>query len=306
MNEIIMEKKLSTYFSTYFFFFAISFFLVSCSPKLQGIVEENNHIHAIAFDPTELEVMYVATHHYLEKIDLESGDKERIGRYGDDFMGFVIASDGTFYSSGHSPDVANVGIRKSTDKGKTWQTLAYEGYDFHDMAVSPADTPIIYAWSTPPREFLTVSGDGGNNWNEVETKGLKGSILSLGTDHQRKDVLYAGTLYGLFFSDNEGKNWQEITALKNNPVIAIADDPVTEGIIYISTARQGVLKTKNSGKLWEELNQGSGGIQENLPISLTVNSHIPEEVYAITKHSKIYIFQEGDENGNGWKEFSLK
>ena len=154
MEKDLKSKRIFLLFSTIFLF--LSFFISSCAPgNSQGgisgekIVEDKNHIHALAFDLTQPGVMYVATHYYLEKIDLQTGRREQLGKYGDDYMGFVIAGDGMFYASGHSPQVANVGIRKSADKGKTWETLAYEGYDFHDMTVSSAtDIQNVYAWST--------------------------------------------------------------------------------------------------------------------------------------------------------------
>lgn len=283
-----MKKILILVVSSFLLFSAL---LTSCS--FQKNSEKNNHIHTIVFDPTEENTFYLATHYYLEKHF--QGKKEQVGSYGDDLMGFVIASDGSFYASGHSPSVNNVGIRKSTDKGKTWQTLAYEGLDFHEISMSYATPLVIYAWSTPPREFLTISRDGGKTWQEVKTEGLKGTVFSLTADHQLPTRIYAGTLYGLFVSNNEGKNWQEVPALKNNPVIAIADAPTIEGTLYVAT-QQGVFVTKNEGIFWEKLNNGLEDITENILGGLAINPH-SEEIYGITKHSTIYRYE-----GELWKE----
>lgn len=289
-------------------FFALSIFLLllfSCSPKTSfSLVEEGNHIHSLTFDPTEEGVMYIATHHYLEKINLETKQRERIGRSGDDFMGFVIASDGTFYASGHSPQVANVGIRKSTDKGKTWTTLAYEGVDFHDMAISYANPKVIYAWSTPPEEFLTVSRDGGETWERVsEMQEIKGNIFALEADEQQPEKLYAGTLFGLFISEDGGKNWVAEDSLKSVPIVALADDPLQEGKLTVATADK-ILQTVDGGKTWQDIT-GNFNQKEEMFIFLATDL-ATEKVYGVTKHSKVYVFEkENSEEEKEWKDFSL-
>lgn len=280
-------------------------FLFSCSPKTNSsLVEEGNHIHSLAFDPTEGEIMYLATHYYLEKINLKTGEKQRFSQ-GQDYMGFVITSDGTFYASGHSPQVANVGIRKSTDKGKTWTTLAYEGVDFHDMAISYANPKVIYAWSTPPEEFLTVSMDGGEIWEKVlEMNGLQGSIFALEADEQQPEKLYAGTLFGLFISEDGGKNWVGEDSLKSVPIVALVDDPLQEGKLTVATADK-ILQTVDGGKTWQGIT-GNFNQKEEMFVFLTTDL-ATEKAYGVTKHSKVYVFEKGNsEEEKEWRDFSLK
>src|SRR3989338_1861097 len=144
--------------------------LFSCSPA----IEKENHIHSLAFDPTEEGTLYKATHYYIEKE--KNGQRERVG-VDNDYMGFVIAGDGTFYSSGHSAPIPNVGIRRSTDQGNSWQVIAYKGMDFHDIAISYADPSIIYAYSSGGVLIFIVSKDQGKTWMEINAK-PKGSIFT--------------------------------------------------------------------------------------------------------------------------------
>ncbi len=275
-------------------FILASFLLLSCSSR----IENKNHIHALAFDPTETGVMYIATHYFLEKHADEK--RERIGKYGDDFMGFSIAKDGTFYSSGHSPTIPNVGIRKSSDEGKSWQILRYEGLDFHDLAVSYANPEVVYAWSTPPANLLVLSKDSGQTWEEVETD-FRQNLFVLAADHQQENKLYAGTLLGLFISEDYGKNWKEIEELQNTAIFALADDPVTAGIMYVSTHNRGILKTADDGNSWEEINQRWPAAEENPLLFLTVSPHQTTEVFGFTKHSEIFKY-----NGEEWKKVELR
>ncbi len=262
--------------------------IVGCQPQ----IEEENHFHALAFDPTEAGGLYVATHHFLEK-----HQDQNIFKLGsDDYMGFVIAKDGTFYSSGHSPQIPNVGIRKSMDKGKTWQTLAYEGLDFHDMAVSYANPDIIYAWSTPPEELLVVSKNGGQGWEEIDTD-FQQDLYALATDHQQENKLYAGSLLGLFVSEDYGKTWKEMEKVQNTTVLAIADDPITEGTMYLSTFSRGILRTVDGGDTWGEINEGLPASKENPLLFLMANPHDTREVFGFTRHNEIFKY-----DGERWNK----
>ena len=254
--------------------------ILGCQPR----VEEENHFHSLAFDQTTSGELYIATHHFLERHQ----DQEiiRLGR--DDYMGFVISKDGTFYSSGHSSRVPNVGIRKSMDKGKTWQTLAYEGFDFHDMTVTYANPDIIYAWSTPPEELLVVSKDAGQTWNEIETY-FQQDLYSLAADHQQENKLYAGSLLGLFVSEDYGITWKERENVRNTTILSIADDPITTGTTYLSTFSRGILRTVDDGNTWEEINEGLPASKENPLLFLTVDP-TTGEVWGFTRYHEFFRY----------------
>jgi len=267
-------------------------FMLGCQPK----AEEENHFHALAFDPTEPGVLYLATHHFLER-----HQDQKVTQLGnDDYMGFVVAKDGTFYSSGHSSQIPNVGIRKSTDKGESWQTLAYQGLDFHDMAVTYANPEIIYAWSTPPEKLLVISRNGGQDWNEIDTD-LQQDLYALAADHQQENKLYAGSLLGLFVSEDYGKTWKEIENMRNTTILAIADDPITAGTIYLSTFSRGILQTIDGGNSWTEINAGLPASSENPLLFLMVNPQNTTEVVGFTRDSEIFKY-----NGKRWDTMEIK
>ncbi len=303
-----------TSFSLGLILLSFLFLSTSCSVKenfsekeqSESLIEEENHIHTIAFDPSQAGVMYLATHYYLKKVNMENKEEEEIGKYGNDYMGFLITSNGKFYSSGHSKEIPNVGIRVSQDKGKSWQTLAYEGYDFHEMATSYADPQTLYALSTPPEEFLAISKDGGVTWKGLydnedneEMQGLRGSIFALEADKQKPERLYAGTLFGLFISENGGKNWTSEKTLQNIPIIAITDHPLDESKIILATPDQ-ILQSRDGGNTWQEITFAFNQ-KEELIVFLS-SDPATGKIYGVTKHSKIYVFEEGKE----WEEFSLK
>ncbi|HLD18567.1 MAG TPA: sialidase family protein [Candidatus Nanoarchaeia archaeon] len=252
----------------------------------QKMSEEENHIHAIAFDPAEPGVYYIATHTIL----IKHGEiAEDIGDYGTDYMGFTIASDGVFYSSGHSNGI-ELGFRKSSDKGLSWETIAYEGEDFHDIVTSYADPNVIYAWDTPPHSFLTVSTDGGNTWAERNTTGIIKSFFGLGADHQNPDRVYAATLYGVMVSNDFGENWESLESLENTPTVVVVDDPQTSGVMYVSTNKKGLLKTEDDGKSWVDFNEGLPSASENIVVFMAINPYNSSDIFALLKHGGIYRY----------------
>lgn len=262
------------------FFLLVVAFLLTFAIREQNSMVEENHIHVIAYDPTDPSSLYIATHYVLERKGAES--KEQVGERGDDFMGLVIALDGTFYSSGHLPTGENVGIRKSADKGKTWEILAYEGEDFHNMAISYATSSVVYAWSTPPTEFLTMTHDAGKHWQIVSTP-FNRSIFALAADHQNSSILYAGAVSGLYVSFDSGMSWNA-TSVKG-PVVAIADDAINGGVMYVSQ-QNGVFRSRDDAKTWESFNEGLSN--NDIVVFLAVNPH-NSDVVALTKHGRVYV-----------------
>lgn len=254
------------------------------------------HLHALAFDRADPSAVYAGTHEGLERF--AGSGHTRVGTDRADFMGFVIASDGTFYSSGHSRNVADVGVRKSTDKGETWTTLAFEGEDFHNIALSDADPNVIYVWSTPPTEFLAVSKDAGNSWSEVNVTNFSRSIFSLAADHQNPGRLYAATLSGLHISDDFGIVWQPIPSLAKTPVTVVADDPLLPGVMYVWAYRQGVMMSKDEGAQWVQINEG---LPANDPIVFMRASPVNAgNVIGFTKTGIVYRF-----NGERWERTAI-
>lgn len=173
-----------------------------------SLVGSWNDVHGVGvYDGT----LYLATHNGLFKKS-DSG-WELVGNEKSDLMGFVIspAREGTMYSSGHSASMTgNLGFRKSTDGGQTWQTIApvtSSPVDFHAMDASAADENLIYG-SPGGGNDIYVSRDEGKTWNRLNPPA---QVISLAADREDPNVVYAGTTGGLFVSNNQGNSWQKVS-----------------------------------------------------------------------------------------------
>ena len=87
---------------------------------------EAGHVHGISVDPVSAKIS-LATHEGLYEVTAKSAVK--VSNTTIDLMGFTsTAEPDTFYASGHpGPDFSlpnPVGLIRSTDAGKTWQTLS--------------------------------------------------------------------------------------------------------------------------------------------------------------------------------------
>ncbi len=154
--------------------------------------------------------LYLATHNGLFK--KESDGWRRIGNDKSDLMGFTVnrAKDGVMYSSGHPPSMGgNLGFRKSMDGGNSWQLLSAvkdTPVDFHAMAAGSSDPNLIYG--SPGGGFeLFVSHDEGTSWVQLSPPDR---ILALAADPLDSNIVYAGTISGLFISIDQGKNWDKL------------------------------------------------------------------------------------------------
>lgn len=114
---------------------------------------EIHHIHGLAIDRQNPEILYVATHTGL--VRLRPGSlPEWVGEQRFDLMGFTAhpSEASLVYASGH-PDVpiysrertGNLGLLVSRDGGSTWQSVALKGRaDLHALAYSPRNGGHLY------------------------------------------------------------------------------------------------------------------------------------------------------------------
>jgi photosystem II stability/assembly factor-like uncharacterized protein len=179
--------------------------------------------------------LYLATHNGLFKKDIGDNSSSsssanasgwiEVGNDISDLMGFTIdpANKGVMYSSGHPQTGGNLGFRMSNDYGVTWQKVsdvtAPTPIDFHTMTVGN-NPKIIYA-ASGMGDNIFISTDGGNNWTITSPPDGQ-QVVTLATNQSNSDILYAGTTNGLFSSQDQGKNWQEIEnelVIGNNTMI---------------------------------------------------------------------------------------
>ena len=122
-------------------------------------------------------------------------------------------------------------IHVTRDDGNTWDKIVdFPGVPqntrVNAITADLYDANTVYAVFNPQRSgdfkpYILKSTDNGKNWNHIETDlPSRGNTYCLKQDHVNKELLFVGTEFGAYFSNNGGQNWHKLSGL---PTIAIYD-----------------------------------------------------------------------------------
>ena len=181
---------------------------------------------------------------------------------------------------------ANSWIYESIDEGASWHRLARldasDDLVVDDVVVDPGDPSLIYAaaWKFDrPDGGLWISHDAGKTWKS--NPGLQGqSVRAFAQAPSDHNILFAGTLQGVFRSTDAGGSWQQISpsgSKEIHEVESLAVDPRNPGIVYAGTWHL-PWKTTDGGKNWQNIKQGV--IDDSDVFSIIVDPDKPNIVYA--------------------------
>jgi len=115
-----------------------------------------------------------------------------------------------------NPDIVYADVGKTTDAGTTWAPLFSGEYrPISVIKASRTEPGVLYAgWDdyqlggTEFRGGMSKSTNGGQTWTDLNIP--EKTILSIATDPVRPKVVYYGTYYGVFRSEDGGATWAEI------------------------------------------------------------------------------------------------
>ncbi len=147
-----------------------------------------------------------------------------------------------FHESPLNQDLLYVGtddglIQVSSDGGKNWQKKAnISGVPantyVNQIVASQHDENVVYACFNDHKRgnfkpYVYKSSDKGLTWRSI-TNNLpaKGTAYTIAEDHVDKNLLFVGTEYSCFFSNNGGGHWKKLSA--GLPTIAVRDMAIQE------------------------------------------------------------------------------
>jgi len=142
-------------------------------------------------------------------------------------------------------------IYSTNDGGKTWRkSSSPEGLPeyarIHQIIASNFNKLVAYAachnfHDGDYHPYLYKTEDGGKTWKSInENLPVMGSTYTVAEDHVDENLLFVGTQFGVFFSNNGGKEWIQ---LKNGlPTIEVMNLAIQkrENDLVVSTFGRGV------------------------------------------------------------------
>jgi photosystem II stability/assembly factor-like uncharacterized protein len=177
-------------------------------------------------------------------------------------------------------------IYESQDGGADWKRLAKlsraENMVLDNIVVDDADpkTILVGAWVlNRPEGDLFISHDAGATWSTVSD--MQGqSIRALEQARSNSKVFIAGTLKGVYRSDDGGAHWKQMSPADSHEiheVESIAIDPADPNTVYAGTWHL-PWKTTDGGATWHNIKNGV--IDDSDVFSIIIDPKTPAVVYA--------------------------
>lgn len=142
-----------------------------------------------------------------------------------------------FHESSVDPNLLVVGtddglIQITNDGGSTWTKVArFNGVPqntyVNSVYCSQHDENVIYAAFNNHKKgdfkpYIYKSSDKGKSWNSISNNlPDRGSVYAIEEDHEVGSLIFCGTEFGVFFSNDSGANWKQLKA--GVPTIAVRD-----------------------------------------------------------------------------------
>jgi photosystem II stability/assembly factor-like uncharacterized protein len=265
--------------------------------------QQQTHIHGIGVNPSNPEVVYIATHHGIV-IRSPEGEWLQLGDDRSDLMGFAMHPEDQMllYRSGHpghghdTGGSHNLGFEVSADGGASWQRRSMEGVDFHTLAIAPGHPDVIYGLATSGQQGLFKSDDGGNTWTPLAANGLEATPFKFAIAPQNSDHVFATTQAGLFESNDGGQTW---TLLPNTATAPLTDLITIEAGdsdhlvgFQLTPSGQTFVISQNQGQSWEPLGNSQ---TEGVVLHMAAAPSDPTMLYAATDQNQIYQSSDGGE-----------
>ena len=139
---------------------------------------------------------------------------------------------------------------------------------------------IVGAWMLDRQDGgIFISSDEGHHWKQVPD--MQGqSVRALAQSASDPKIFVAGTLKGIYRSEDGGLHWALISPMGStelHEVESIAIDPANPQDIYAGTWHL-PWKTQDGGRTWQNIKQGM--IDDSDVFSIIVDPHTPATVYA--------------------------
>ena len=175
------------------------------------------------------------------------------------------------------------GLYKSTDAGAHWKKISgNQGFaqgvlGKMSVAVSPADSNVVYAIAQAHEGGVFRSNDGGATWtrvnSEMKLRQRAFYYMDIFADPQNADTAYSANVDGLWKSTNGGKTWHVLRPPHGDNHIVWVNPHDTN--ILLEGNDGGATVSTDGGKTWsDEHNQPTGQFYH-----ISIDNRFPYHIY---------------------------
>ena len=243
------------------------------------------HIYGVAADPDDPERLYLASDRGFF-VAARDGMADLVSASDAAVMGFAASPqrDGFYYAA------AATGVRASLDFGKSWSAVP-GGADapgpFLALHISAPDPVRVYGVAGN----VYRSDDGGVRWADLGPP--PAPIVDIAASPFDREVVFLGTVRGLFVSSDAGASWQ--LALPGERPATLVETG-GGGSVYAFVAGTGLLRTSGPGGAWETVTPASAF--DGALIHMAVG---PGGLVVVTQFMKVLVSADG---GATWESLA--
>ncbi len=212
-----------------------------------------------------------------------------------DFDGFSAARD-VWFASGH-PGLASdtkdlLGLGRSTDGGKTWQTVGFAGEsNFHHLAAGYRSGMLYLVNPTAnaamPQPGLYRSRDLGARWLRAAATGLSGEIARIAVHPDDPFTVAVGTSSGLYLSRDGAETFTRLNGEQRT--FSVAVEPSGDAIWYGTYSKRARLLMKSLASKGTEREMTLPAMHGDSVAFIAFNSVDNNEVAIATTRRKVFI-----------------
>lgn len=233
----------------------------------------------------------------------EGGGWTRVPGSRSDFAGFSAARD-VWFASGH-PGIASsatdvLGLGRSTDSGKTWQSIGVAGQsDFHHFAAGYR-SGALYLFNPSVNAAMLQTGlyrsrDRGARWHRAAATGLAGEIARIAVHPYEPSTVTVGTTSGLYVSRDGAETFVRLNGQRGIFSVAIA--PSGDAIWYGTYNKKARLLTTSLVSQGAEREVTLPAMQGDSVAFIAFNPVATDEVAIATTRRNVFISRN---NGKDW------